>query len=212
MKNRTFWSEVQIKVLQEKYHNTLAQDIAIEVGRDVKSVYFKANAMGLKKDPEFIRENSKSNYKNNPEFQKFLYYKGHEPANKGQKMPSELYERIKHTFIKKGNTPHNAYKVGYEFTVKDSKGRMYRKIKTSNRRAAFLHRVLWESVNGKIPKGSNVIFKNGDTMDMRIENLECLTNVELMNKNSIVNYPPELRTRISKLAKFNKKLNKIQNG
>lgn len=38
-----------------------------------------------------------------------------------------------------------------------------------------LHRVLWEEINGPIPKGFHVHHKDGDPTNNKIENLECLT-------------------------------------
>ena len=44
---------------------------------------------------------------------------------------------------------------------------------TSNNRM-LMHRFVWESVNGSIPKGYDIHHINEDKTDNRIENLECL--------------------------------------
>jgi hypothetical protein len=40
------------------------------------------------------------------------------------------------------------------------------------------HRYIWEQHNGKIPKGKFIHHINGNRMDNRIENLQCVTNSE----------------------------------
>ena len=43
----------------------------------------------------------------------------------------------------------------------------------------FLQRLLWEKENGPIPKGMNVVFRNGDRNDIRMENLMLMNNKEM---------------------------------
>jgi len=43
-----------------------------------------------------------------------------------------------------------------------------------NRRFQFEHRRVWENANGPIPAGYEIHHVNGDTLDNRIENLQCL--------------------------------------
>ncbi len=49
----------------------------------------------------------------------------------------------------------------------------------------FIHwnRYMWEKHNGKVPNGMNVVFKNDDHYDIRISNLELLTNRQLAIRN-----------------------------
>ena len=43
-----------------------------------------------------------------------------------------------------------------------------------NRKCQFEHRRVWEGANGPIPDGYEMHHVNGDTLDNRIENLQCL--------------------------------------
>lgn len=52
------------------------------------------------------------------------------------------------------------------------------KICKGQRRWPFLHRVIWESVHGPIPKGFFLHHKNNNKMDNQIENLELLHSVK----------------------------------
>ena len=136
--------------------------------------------------------------------------RGHVPANKGKKMPNEIKEKIKHTFFKKGHKPHNAKIDGYISKRLDKRnGRTYLYIRISEGKWEEYHRYVWEKQNGKIPAGMNLIFKDGNTLNCNIDNLELLTNAELMKRNSIHNYPEELQVKIRKLAKLKKTLKKL---
>lgn len=42
------------------------------------------------------------------------------------------------------------------------------------KRTINLHRVVWESAHGPIPAGHDIHHVNGDRLDNRIENLECI--------------------------------------
>ena len=44
--------------------------------------------------------------------------------------------------------------------------------------AKYVHRIIWESVNGQIPDGLQINHKNGVRTDNRIENLELVTPSE----------------------------------
>ena len=51
---RKFWTDAEDRWLIENYPDTLAEDIAKHLGRTVRSVYARANGMGLKKSAEFL--------------------------------------------------------------------------------------------------------------------------------------------------------------
>jgi len=46
------------------------------------------------------------------------------------------------------------------------------------------HRCIWEEHHGKIPEGAHIHHINGIKDDNRIENLECLSNLDHMRKHS----------------------------
>lgn len=53
--------------------------------------------------------------------------------------------------------------------------------------------MLWEAAHGPVPAGHALAFVNGDKTDIRLDNLECISRRELMARNTVHNYPPELR-------------------
>jgi HNH endonuclease len=52
------------------------------------------------------------------------------------------------------------------------------------RKCSYLHHVVWEEHNGPIPQGHKVCFKDGDSLNCAIENLELLTNSEQVRKHA----------------------------
>ena len=53
----------------------------------------------------------------------------------------------------------------------------YIKVRYNNRKG-FLHRAIWELVNGKIPEGFMIHHIDGNKKNNNIENLECLSRKE----------------------------------
>lgn len=112
--------------------------------------------------------------------------KGSIPPNKGKKLSAEQRAKLEPTFYKKGQIPHNAKKDGEEVVRKDNKGNLYLMIKIpEKRKLEYKHRVLWEQHNGPIPKGFNVQFKDGNTLNCVIENLYLISRSEQLVQNSL---------------------------
>lgn len=140
------------------------------------------------------------------------FVKRHIPANKGKKwdeiMSIEVQEKCRKGWYQKGHNPHNSVPIGTEVLMnKDG----YIKVKIAEpNKWAFKHRLIWEQSNGKIPRGYNVQFLNGNRTDCRIENLYLISRSDQINHNTIIRYPAELRQSIHKIAKMDKLINKIK--
>lgn len=103
------------------------------------------------------------------------FHKGHEPANKGQEMSPEMYEKIKGTMFKKGHRPHNTLKVGTEVITDDG----YHKTKIAEPNVWELtQRLIWQENFGNIPEGMLVGFKDGNKDNLDPKNLMLLSNEE----------------------------------
>lgn len=116
------------------------------------------------------------------------FQKGQEPVNKGKKwddyISKEKQEKIKKTWFKKGNIPHNHRNVFEERL--DKNGYIEIKIKEPN----VWHekqRYIYEQHYGKIPKGHKVIFLDGNYRNFDIDNLKLVSSAEhlIMNKNKL---------------------------
>ena len=191
------WTPEQVSLLIELYPDTLTSDIAEKLGKGLSAVRNKAHNLGLKKSKEFISNNGKK-ASSHPNVIASQYQKGRTPENKGKKqtefMSAEGIEKTKATRFKKGQLPHNTRQIGAE-RICSKDGYIY--IKTELRgRFKLKHRVIWEQHHGKIPKGYNIQFKDGNRKNCHIENLYIIPRNEQVLQNSILNLPPELQKRL----------------
>jgi len=182
------------RIIRDYYPNLPTRVLALATGLTEAQIYSRAQAMGVKKSPEFREQLLKAEAKKLMESGKaHRFVKGQVPPNKGKKMPPEVYEKVKPTMFSAGHKPHNTKHDGHISIRRDKNGRDYAHIRVREGVYKLLHRVIWEEHNGPIPDGYLVVFKNGDTMNCTLENLELITREENMKRNSIINkYPPEL--------------------
>lgn len=202
------WTQYEEATLIRLYEdpNIFTADIAKRLDRTLSQVYNKAHTMGLKAPLERIRLAGKLGT-NHPNAVAHRFKKGSVPPNKGKKMSPEVYEKVKETMFKKGNSPVNHREVGSERINVDG----YIEIKVAEpNRWRLKHRIIWEQVNGEIPKGYNVQFKNHNTKDCRIENLYIISKSEQMRtENSLVaRYPKEVQEVIRLKGVVNRVIHK----
>ena len=205
---KRIWTKEEINILLRDYQdpNIFTADIAKRLDRTLPQVYNKARKMGLKAPLERNRLAGKLGT-NHPNAVAHRFKKGSVPPHKGKKMSPEIYEKVKETMFKKGNSPVNHREVGSERINVDG----YIEIKVAEpNRWRLKHRIIWEQVNGEIPKGYNVQFKNHNTQDCRIENLYIISKAEQMRtENSLVaRYPKEVQEVIRLKGVVNRVIHK----
>ena len=202
------WTQQEIDTLTRMYPNHYAREIADILGRGISSIHCKASSLGLESSLEKIQrvgyETSKS-----PASMATRFQKGSVPLNKGKKVSPEVYSKIQPTMFKKGQTPVNHRDVGSERV--NVYGYIEIKVAEPNR-WRLKHRVIWEQVNGAIPKGYNVQFKNHNRQDCRIENLYLISKAEQMAKeNSFwAKYPKEIQEIIHLKGVVNRAIHKVE--
>ena len=81
--------------------------------------------------------------------------------------------------FKKGHDPHNTKYNGYERINKYG----YIEVRISKGFFKEKHRILWEKHFGKIEKGMNIIFKDGNKRNIVIQNLKKVPDSYLAIKN-----------------------------
>ena len=130
------------------------------------------------------------------------FKKGHIPWNKGV----YGYMGANKTSFKKGHKPKNWRTVGSERI--DTEG--YTLIKIAEpKKWALKHRIIWEEFHKKkVPRGSVIIFADGDKTNFNIENLICVSRKELrvLNKCSLIKNDLELTKTGLNVAKIRIKL------
>jgi hypothetical protein len=164
------------------------------LGKSVKQCYCKANLLKLHKTPEYLATESSGRLKTGNHLT--FFPKGNIPWNKGVK---GLQIGGVHTQFKKGNLPANHKHVGSERIDED--GYTYIKI-LEPRKWVLKHRHIYEEHHGKIASNMIVTFKDKNISNFDIENLEAITKVENMQRNTITKYPIELRETIKALNKL----------
>ena len=202
------WTQQEIDTLTRMYPNHYAREIAGILGRGISSIHCKASSLGLESSLEKIQRTGYETSKS-PASIAARFQKGSVPLNKGKKVSPEVYSKIQPTMFKKGRTPVNHRDVGAErvnvygyIEIKVSEPNIWR----------LKHRVMWEQVNGKIPRGYNVQFKNHNPLDCRIENLYLISKAEQMAKeNSFwAKYPKEIQEIIRLNGVVNRAIHKAE--
>lgn len=209
---RIAWSPEQKSILISRYANEKTETIAAELGIPLAKVYAMASRCGLKKSTEFLASPA-AGRTNGKQGTGTRFAKGHTTWNKGMKGLDLAGERGKATQFKKGHRGGKAaelYKpIGTERISKD--GYLQRKVNDAmplQKRWRGVHIIVWEEVNGPLPKGHSVTFKDGDKQNVAIENLELVTRAALMKRNTIHNYPKEIALLVQLRAALQRKINR----
>jgi len=192
-------------IIRERYPFEPTKKIADDLGLSESAVYNRAWAMGIKKDPKYLRSTQfPPGYLGGKATQ---FQKGSVPANKGQKMSTEVYQKVAKTMFKKGSKPTNTQPIGTIHQRKDTGGKMYQYIKLADCKWQLLNRYTWEMHNGPIPKGMVVVYKDGNYLNNDIANLMMITKKENMARNTIQRLPKELQQVMRLKCKLIKKIN-----
>jgi hypothetical protein len=206
------FTQLEIEKVKEQFPNSYTGTIAKSLNRTYTSIANLAFRLGIKKSEDFRRlelERQGARLRLIGTNSQFL--KGSIPANKGKRMSSELYAKVKPTMFKKGNIPFNTKKPYEQVLRKDKSGREYWMIKIPNEtRLKYKHIFIWEATYGKIEKGYNIVFKDKNSLNCVLDNLECLSNAELMSRNTFHRFPDELKSTIRLVNKLKVKCQKIK--
>lgn len=192
------------------YPNISTKKIAAHLNLKITTVYNFAYKQGLKKTTEFLASPESGIFiKGSTTGREYRFDKGHVPINKGKKqieyMNKEAIERTKETRFKIGHKPQNTLYNGCISIRTHKRSKLkYKYIRLKEGNWELLHRVLWKEKYGDIPEGYNIIFKDGNQLNVAINNLKLVSNAELMELNTIHRYPEELKTTFRAIGKLNK--------
>lgn len=184
----------QIEWFKMNYTTSSTLEIAKTLGVSRSVVYHLAESLGLRKTKDYISD-MRRDIAERIGLPRNGYSKGHIPANKGQKpeqwMSPEGLARNVATRFEPGHKPKNWRPVGSERI--NIYG--YIEVKVEDKQYGWRrkHQVVWEATNGPIPAGYNVMFKDGNRQNCSLDNLILVSNKEKMARNTIHQYPKEIK-------------------
>jgi hypothetical protein len=116
------------------------------------------------------------------------FKKGAVPPNKGKNqrdfMSAAAIKRTKKTRFKKGMKHFKELFDGAISIRADKTGRPYKYIRIAKSKWVLLQVHYWEKINGPIPAGHVVAFKDGNSMNCDPANLELISRKQNMLRNS----------------------------
>lgn len=206
---RKIWTQAEIDIVVEMYPDHYTRDIADRLQRTPSSIYQAASSLRLKKSDKW-RENDRA-YRAEllaRTGEEFRFKKGQIPPNKGKKMSDEVYEKVYPSCFKKGHEPANTLYHGAITIRHEKSGRPYKYIRISNGVWKPYHQFIWEQERGKVPPRHCLWFKDGDSLNCVVENLEVITRGEnaIRNKFKVHLMPKEIEDVIRMKIKLNKKI------
>ena len=187
------------RYIRKNYLTRTQKEMAVHVGRSRTFVSKSMQRMGLV-IPDDIREQR---------IQSSRFHKGQVSHNKGKPMPAHVYEMVKDTMFKPGNLPHNTRPEGDDYVVRrdTTTGAYYAYYRKKLGEWVLYHRYIWEQANGPIPDNMVVSFIDGNTMNIKLSNLQLITKAELATRNR-KKYPEDTR----RMGMLVKKLQKLVNA
>lgn len=215
MANRRPWTSDDRAELCRRYPHERTADIARDLGRSIGSIHGQADVLGLKKTMEYMRDVHGKHITEAGADMRFT--PGQTPWNKGMPGSSGNHPNSRRTQYKKGRLPedaHNYHPIGTMRINVD--GYLERKVSDDQciapaRRWVAVHRLVWQSANGSIPKGFAVVFKPSmrttNLDEITLDRVELITRAELMRRNSRHNLPPELNALIAVKARLTRVIN-----
>lgn len=143
-----------------------------------------ANLLNEKYGMDFSRQQIKSWYHNHGINSGTTghYEKGHVPWSAGKKpedyLTPEKLERVKATRFKKGNIPVGTFPIGVRSKITGYWMEKVSDVGNRYERWQFVHRMIWEKANGPVPEGCCIIFLDGNTDNLALDNLAMITKDE----------------------------------
>lgn len=214
-RTRKFWTDRALWRLIALYPDSTGPELERRLGHTLASIYGMAGKLGLEKSAAHlssIPHRTGMITAGAP----FRYPKGHAPANKGLRRPGYAPGRMRETMFKKGHLPANSDPDFYVIGALRVNADGYIDMRVSFEQGALgwraLHRILWEDAHGPVPKGFALTFKNGDKLDVDLDNLVLISRADLCRRNSIHNLPAPLVGAINMLGQLKRRIREKQDG
>lgn len=203
---RHLWTSDEIAHLIAIYPHQPTAVIAADLQLSTNQVYHKADQLGLKKTVAYLSSPDACRLRRGDKVGEVSRFQpGHHTWNKGLK---GLDIGGKTTRFQPGTTPPNYRPVG---TIRrNSDGMLDIKVAEGIRQWVALHRWVWKLAHGSLPaRGMALAFRDGDTDNCLLENLELITRRELMQRNTVHNLPKPLAELVQLRGALNRKINRL---
>ena len=195
------WPPDRVEQFINLYPNHTKEEIAQALGTTPSAVTAKAFELHLRKDQEWMRS----------KYMATAFKKGHSPINKGKKwdeyMSAEGQKNCRRTCFGKGHVPANKKPIGYERRTVDG----YWEVKVAEPNVfKAKHRILWEQHHGPIPRGTNIVFIDGNPENITIGNLRAETMRQKFDRCCSIhtNMPPEMRQLVQLKGALQRQINR----
>lgn len=194
--SRHYYTDAERALIRRHYPHRYTREVAAMIGVSERCIYSLASTMGLKKSPAFLkRELARQGERLRRVGARSRFEPGRPSWNAGKK--GWCAPGCERTWFKKGFFPYNRDPEFYVLGALKVSDDGYIVMRTSFKPGAsgwsLLHRVLWEDAHGPVPRGYCLAFKDGEPLNVCLENLELITRAELMRRNTIHNLPQPLK-------------------
>lgn len=210
-RSRSPWSRHDDDLVRDYYSIVPTDILALALRRSARAVYERAASLGVRKSAEFLASPLSGRTGFDDRGKAGQFRPGHRSWNKGRK-GWQAGGRARETQFKPGHRPANWKPIGHERINRD--GYLERKVrdgsKPSTNNYEPVHKLLWREHHGEIPRGHKVVFRNGDKSDLRIENLELITDADLMRRNTRHRYGEDINRAIAAKAALTRRINKLE--
>lgn len=209
-KGRTSFTKEQTDFLRINYLTMPVRQMARQLKKSPLSVNIRMRQLGLI-IPKEIREERKLIGR---------FKKGDVAHNKGKKMhefmSKETMESFKKNQFKKGHKPHNYIEFDFPIRIRylGTPKKPYKFIRKENNEWEAYNRYLYKKHIGPISDNELICFKDGDTLNCDLNNLEAVSYAENVKRiaNDYHALPNELKRIILMKNKLFKTLKKNEHS
>lgn len=192
------WTPEQLATLRTLYPDLVADEVAKQIGKTVRSVHQKARQLNIGKSEAFkasFRSGRILAGHTDPRMTATHFKPGQEPWNKGVKGSTGLHDNCRKTQFKPGQKPHTWVPVG-SYRINTTKGIPRLEQKTNDKpgpnhvRWIPVTRLVWEQHHGPIPPKHIIVFadsKQATTVleEITVDKLICISRKENAARNSM---------------------------
>lgn len=211
------WKPADEARLRALYPDTATSELARLFDRPAFHIYQKAARLGLVKSDAYLASPAACRLRRGDNVgAAYRFKKGQVPPNKGLRRPGWFSGRMRETQFRKGHQANPAkarLPIGHERVNAD--GYLERKITEEGhgaQRWRAVHVLNWEAVNGPLPPGHALVFRDRNRMNTAVQNLELVTRAALMRRNSYHRYGKDIALAIQARGQLTRQINKRLNG